>query len=894
MDGIRTWIERLYGVVFRRRVEREVEEEMRYHLEMETREKIARGMDPVEARRTTRAEFGSVDAWRTQARQERWGWRWDVLVHDTRYALRVLRKSPGLTGVILLTLALGIGANAAIFTMVDAALLRSLPYGETDRAVWIQTFWEGSPQASLSPAEYLDYRQRLTDVYASLGVYAFGSFNLTSHGDPERARTSFVSAEVFEALGVSPSRGRAFTDEEDTEGAPVVLLSDGFWRQRFAADPDVVGQSIRLSGRDREILGVLPPGFRLPEEILVGETSKLYAPMGIDQSQVNMRGSHFLSGVARLAPDVTFDQARLALEAVARGFWDEYPDDYKADMGFGATAVPLARQVRGPARSLLFILLGAVGSLLLVASANVANLLLARADRRAREFALRTAIGAGQGRIVTQVIVESAVLALVGGALGLVVGRLVLGAFTALVPLDLPWLTGLHLDPRAVAFTFALSAATGLAAGLAPALHAARSPDLVGSLKAGGSSADGHRGHRLRRALAVAEMALALILLAGAGLFLRSFAGLVQVDPGYRTERVLTARLSLPGAEYQENESVVGFYRSLMERVAEIPGIESAGAVTNLPLTTRLGDHSFIIEGRPIPEGSVKPDADWQTVTPGYFDAMGIAVLRGRVVETRDTAASEAVLVVNETFAKTHWPNENAVGKRLRFTATAFQPERAEVIGVVRDVRHADLHHNTRPQMYFAHEQFRFWGSGNAVPRMTLVVSSPLPPEELRGAVTAAVRSLDADLPVADVRTMEDVRRASEALPRFLMTVIGAFSIVALLLAALGIYGVMAQMVGRRIPEFGVRMALGARPAEVTGLVVRQGARLALTGIALGVAGAVVVTRALGSQLYEVSPTDPGILAAVSLLLGLTALAACFVPARRATRADPAKLLRAE
>ena len=894
MDDLWRWAERFRRLLWKSRVEQEIEAEMRDHIEREVRERVERGMDPAAARRQAQMDFGSVERYRAEAREVRWGHAGDVLAHDTRYALRMLRMNPGFTCVALLTLALGIGASTAVFSLVNAALFRPLPYGAPEDAVWIQTRWQGSPNASISPAEFLDYRDRLTEVFSSVGVYTLGAVNVTGDGEPARIRAGWLSAQMLPALGVRPDIGRTWTQEEDETRAAVALLADSFWRQRFAADPEVVGRTLQINGRERQVIGVLPPGFGLPDELLAGTPAQLYIPLGIGPAQVTNRGSHFLSGVARLRDAVTRQQASAALESLVADFHREFPDAYTTDTRFTATAIPLRDQVRGPVRQPVMVLAAAVAFVLLITCANVASLLLARADHREREFALRSALGAARGRIIGQVVVESTLLALVGGALGLVIAQGATAGLLRLLPFDLPWLAEVRLNGRVMLFACGLSTLTGLLFGLLPALAVGRSR-LSAMLKEGARTSSGsRRSQRTRRHLVIAEVAIALVLLSGAGLLSRSFARLLEVDPGFATENIVSTRLTLPASGYPDNGDVLGFYQELIPRLAEIPAISRVGAVTNLPLATRLGDMDFEIEGRPIPPGANEPAADWQVVTPGYFEAMGLTLLRGRGFETTDVADGVGVTVINETFAREHWPNDDPLGKRFRLLGEGTQPATAEVVGIVRDVRHESLAQERRPQMYFAHPQFRFWGSRRAATAMTLVVQSHLPVPELRSLIRESVSTLDSDLPLSDFRTMADVRGDSMAVPRLLMTVTLAFSLVAFILAAVGIYGVMAYAVSQRIPEFGIRIALGARPAEVSRMVLAQGSRLAVVGIVLGLGGVLLTTRGIADLLYGVSPSDPLTLAAAAVLLAGAALLACYAPALRATRVDPVELLRAE
>lgn len=894
MDELRRWRERLRGFFNPDRVEREVAEEMAHHVELETRERIARGMSPAEARRTALRDFGGIERYRSEAREGRWGHGWEVLRRDLRYALRTLHKDPTSTTAAILSLALGIGAATTVVSVVDSVLLRPLPYPSSEQVVAIRTSWHQMPRASISPAEYLDYRDRLEAFFTAVGVYSFGASNVTGEGEPERVLTAFLTPGVFSALGIQPVLGRSWSEEEDRASASVAVVSDRFWRQRLGGDPAAVGGTLRVDGEEVLILGVLPPGFRLPHEVLSGPNVGLFVPQGIDPAQVTSRGSHYLSGVARVRPEAGFDQARTAFETLVAGFAQEHPADYTPDERFEATVVALAEDVRGPVRRPLLVLLGAVGFVLLITCVNVANLLLVRGERRERELALRTALGAARRRIVAQLLAEGGVLALAGGALGVLLAVAATRALATLAPRDLPWLASLELEPRGLAAAFALTLVTALLCGLYPALRGGRLGQSA-ALKEGGRSSTGSvRSQRARRWLTVAEVAIAMLLLAGAGLLTRSFWGLLQVDPGFRTAEVTTTRLSLPMADFRDDAAIVSFYRELVARLAQSPGVVGAGAVTNLPLATRLGDMGFEIEGRPIPPHTRPPAADWQVVTPGYFRAIGIPVLRGREIEGTDRADTSGAVVINETFATLHWPGESPLGRRLKLGGERIEPRWVEVVGVVGDVRHESLAAERRPQMYLAHEQFRLWTTGRAMGSLTLVAHSALPPAEVRAAITAAVRAQAGDLPLADFRTMTEVRRAAVALPRLLVMIVASFALVALVLAGVGIYGVVSATVSQRRGELAIRQALGARPGQLARMLLGQGLRMAGVGIALGLAGALLLGRALAGLLYGVEPGDPWTLAAVAVLLTAIALAACHAPLRRMRKVDPAQVLRGE
>ena len=809
---------------------------------------------------------------------------------DLRLAARSLRRNPGFALVAVVTLALGIGANTAIFGVLNGVLLRPLPYATPDRLVKVWNHWEGSPEGNLSPPEFFDYRERLGS-FSHLGAYTTGPANLTGGDAPERLNAGFLSAGVFPTLGIAPLHGRVFVAEEDVPGVePPVVLGHGLWVRRFGGDPSIVGRTITLGGNARTVVGVMPPEFRLPEELRGEETTDLFLPLGIDRTTVPNRGSHFLRGVARLRPGVSVEQAAAELAAVARQLVAEFPDDYSAEMRFGAGAEPLAEHVLGDVRPLLLILLGAVGLVLLIASVNVASLMLIRADARQREMAVRTALGAGRGRIVRQLLVESGLLAMLGGAGGVLLAVWATEALVRLNPPGLPRPDAIGVDARVLGFALGVSLLTALIFGLVPALHASRA-ELGSTLRESARTATaGAARQRLRTLLVAGEVALAVVLLVGAGLLVRSFVALRQVDPGFRTEGVLTLRMSLPSSRYPA-ERVPEFYREFLQRVSALPGVTAAGAVSNLPLASGLGDLNFEIEGRPVGADESSPRADWQTVTPGYFLAMGMQLLRGRGVLPSDDERAPGAVVINESLARQYWADEDPIGKRFELGAGAG-PGWVTIVGVVRDLRHESLTEPPRPEMYIPHAQFRGWDSGAPVRAMTLAIGNGANPVALAPAIREELRRMDPELPVADVRSMEEVRSESVALPRFVMLLLTLFSAVALVLAAIGVFGMMAYSVAQRTREIGIRIALGASAGEVARMVVRRGMAISLAGVALGLVGAVATSRLLSGMLFGVDATDPATFASIPLLLLATALLASYLPARRATRGDPVEALR--
>jgi predicted permease len=816
-----------------------------------------------------------------------------TLIQDVRHGARTLRKSPGFTLLAALTLALGIGGLTAIFSVVNAVLLRPLPYAEPDRLVRLWSAWEGQSRNDVSPAEYFDYRDGL-GAFRALGAFASGSANLTGDGEPERLQAGYVTASLFTALAVEPALGRAFAEGEDGPGAEAaVVLGDGLWRRRFGGSPDVVGRRVTVDGVPSTVLGVMPAGFRLPGDFGPAGPTQIYLPLGLDRTSVPNRGSHFLGVVGRLRPGLSFESGRAAVARAAAGFVRDFPDDYPAGMRFAATAVPLADDVLGPVRPALLVLLGAVAFVLAIACANVASLLLSRAESRRRELAVRAAIGAGRLRLVRQLLAESLLLATLGGALGLALAFWGVQALETLRPPDLPRLDEVGVDPRVLLFTLAASLLTGLLFGLGPALEASRG-DLRATLAEGGRGATvGRAAQRLRRALVTGQIALALVLLIGGGLLIRSLARLQSVDPGFRADHVLTVSLNLPetAGGAGESQRATGFFRQIVERVSALPGVASAGAVAGLPLAGDRGDLNLHIEGRPEPEGAGSPAADWQAVTPGYFQAMGMRLVRGRGIETRDDERAPGAVVINRTMARLLWPGEDPLGRRFTLGGGAG-PGMVTIVGIVDDVRQRGLASEPRPEMYLAHAQFRFWDGGGPVDAMTLAVRTQGDPASVARAIREEVRALDPNLPVGGFRTMREVVSDSISRPRFMTLLLTVFSGLALALAAVGIYGVLAYAASRRTREIGVRMALGARPRDVVGLIVRQTAAVAGSGVALGILGALALTRVLRAQLYDVSPTDAPTYAGLALFTIAVALLATWIPARRAAGVDPLTALR--
>ena len=808
-------------------------------------------------------------------------------MNDLRFALRQLGKNPGFTAVAVVTLALGIGANTAIFSAVNAILLRPLPYRDADRLVWV---WENNlskniPINPASPGNLNDWRNQ-SRVFESLSAWEGGDFNLTGRGEPERLLGARAFPDFFEVLDVRPVLGRTFGPDDDRPGAePVALMSHGLWQRRFGGDAGVLGRAINLNGKSFTVIGIVPDGRAAPFHLF-----ELWVPFALDSGRMSSHGDRFLRPVGRLKPGVTVRQAQAELGALARRLEQLHPAD---NTGAGVNVIPLKEMFAGEMRRPLLVLLGAVAFVLLIACANVANLMLARAVAREREIALRAALGATRLRLARQLFTETLLLCTLGTAAGLGLAVYGVELLRAVVPavsgtwkVPIPGLDGIGIDGRVLAFTLLLSFVTALICGLAPALGTSRvNPN--DSLKAAGRGAAGSAGGcRLRNALVVSEMALALMLLIGAGLMVESFRRLRAVGLGFDPKNVLTMSLSLPEAKYPEGPQRAEFFRRLLQRVEALPGVDSAAVTNYLPLSGHWGTAGFSIEGHPPRGPGDFLVADVRTVSPGYFRTMAIPILEGRAFRPADDETAPPIVVITRTMARRFWPNDNPVGRRLDL-GEAGSPDVREIVGVVGDVRHFGVDAAPPAEMYFSHPQ----APGNS---MTLVVRTGPDPLSLVSAVRSAVRAVDADQPVYDVQTLGQLAEQSVALRRFAMLLLAAFAVVALLMGTVGIYGVISYAVGKRTREIGVRVALGAGRGQVLRLVVGQGMKLALLGIAVGLAGAAAVTRALQGLLYGIKPFDLRTFGLVTLTFTAVALVACWLPARRAAGIDPMEALRHE
>jgi putative ABC transport system permease protein len=806
----------------------------------------------------------------------RWRWWVHAFQQDLRYAFRVLAKQPGVTLVAILTLALGIGANSAIFSAVNAVLLRPLPYDDPDRlmTVWEKRPGEGVMDNVVAPADFVDWT-KMNTTFENLAAMGTTSADLTGVGDPVRLFAGTVSPAFFDILRVRMALGRNFRPEEGVIGKHrVVILGYQVWNTRFGRDAAIVGKTLALNGIPLEVVGVLPATFEFPDESL-----DLWAPLALEGgSQPLSRDSHQFNVYGRLKRGVSLEQARTDMDRVGSLLEQQYPDTNRRH---GAWVTPLEDRLKTPVRGSLLLLLGAVAFVLLIACVNVANLLLAKAAGRRREMAVRAAVGAGRARLAGQMLTESLVLALLGGAAGLLVAWWGINLLRELTPQGVPMLglSHLRLEPRVVAFTGALSLFTGLLFGFLPAWHLA-SQDVNASLKDGGRSPGGVR-RRLRVALVVSEIALASLLLVAAGLTLRSFQAVLNLPAGFQTNGTLTASVSLPYARYRAEEAVLTTFTQIEEKVRSLPGVRVVGMTNLLPLSGRDGRRGVGIEGRePTPD--VPTRAHPRSVTPDYFKAVGMTVIAGRPFTTADGVNAPKVAIVNDTMARRYWPGQSPIGRRVMVGGTR---DWLEVVGIVADVKHWGLDQKVNPEIYLPLPQALSWS-------MTLVIAADGDPASLAAALRDCLRAIDPNLPLNGVRTMEEVAAVSVASRRAGMLLLAVFGGLALVLAAAGIHGVMSHLVALRTAEIGVRMTLGATPANVMGLVLREGTTQAVIGLAIGLTGGVLLMRAFQTMLFGVAPADPLTLSVVGAGLFTTAIAACVLPARKAMRVDPVKAVR--
>jgi len=871
-------------------VERDLDQEVRSYVDLLTEEKIKAGMSPDDARRAARLEAGSIEQIKDEVRDVRKGTFFDSALQDFRYGVRLLRRSPGFTALAVLTIGLGIGANSAIFSVINGVVRKPLAYPDSERLMFITSqfptlnftkFW-------ISPPEYFDFKEH-TRAFSHVAAYSSGAMNLSEGDRPERVNAAFVTASMFDVLGVRPQRGSAFTPEQDRPGAdPVLLISHELWQRAFGADPAIVGKAVQIQGRARTILGVMPPGFDLHDS-----KAQLWLPLGLDPANRQNRGSHFVYVVGRLAPDVTAARANAELQGMLRQWREWVPQGHVPnDSTHRVQMAPLRDEVVGNVRKALWVLQGAVALVLLIACANVANLLLARAESRHKEFAVRTALGAGRTRILRQFMAEGTVLSLLGAALGLALAFWGLKALLAANPASVPRASEITLDPVVLTFTVGVALLTGVVFGLAPLLHMGDQAVSL-SIKEGGVRATSGSGrNRVRRGLVVAEIALAVMLVIGAGLLIKTFRNLTSVDAGFDVDNRVTFGLVLPQATYPDSQRVVQVITDLSTRLNEVPGVERVAAMQGLPPMRPVNANDTNFEGYTPGPGDPPANVDYyQTVTLGYFETMGIEIANGRGFEAGD-AIGGPVVVINETLARRFYKDTDPIGRRLN---PFFGPNTPlfTIVGVAKDVKQGGLDAPAGTELYFNFEQGpRLVGFAPRQMNLVLEVSRPL--RSLTPAIREAVSAVDPGLPIVQLRTMEDVVGASLARQRFLSLLLGIFAGVALLLAAIGTYGVLSYMVSERHREIGIRMALGAGNGQVVALVLRQGLTIATIGIVVGVAGALALSRITRSLLYGVDPADPATFGAVVAVIAAVATVACLVPMLRATRVDPLTAIRAD
>ena len=876
--------------------DRELDAEVRSYVQLLAEENIRAGMPPQQAQRAARVELGGIEQVKEQSRDARAGASLDSLLQDLQYGTRMLRKNLAFSAIAILTLALGIGASTAVFSLVNAVLLKPLPYPNPQQIVfpWRQ------PPAGLNLGynempwgrpDFLFF-ERESKSFQSVAAFKSDSFNLTGSGDAARLDGLRASAGFFPSLRIYPIIGRTFTAEEDQAGHEhVVVLSYRLWRDRFGSDTQILGRALQLNSESYTVIGVMPQGFvfpradEMPNSFPFPRDTQLWVPLALIPGPIIPGEDSELAVIGRLQPGITPAQAQSEMNVVSKRLEDFFPG---GKGWFSMKITSMDQQIAGDTRRPLLLILGAVGGVLLIACSNVAGLLLSRSLARTKEFTLRAALGAGKWRLMRQLLTESLILAGIGGIAGILIAKAAIHFVKFFAPPNIPRLDEVSLDIRVVLFALAITFVTGILFGLAPAIAGSRD-NLVESLKEGGQrSGSSLAGAKLRNVLLISEVALALVLVISAGLLTRTFLHLLKVDPGFNPTRVLTFELTLPATKYTDQPQIVALYQRALESIRSLPGVESAGITATTPLGGATESTSIRLPDHPLQDPKARAFSNYTMISPGYFAAAGTPILRGRDFLDSDTADSQPVTIINSAMAKKFWPGEDAIGKQVAPASKKYPGE--TIIGVVADVKRLSLREDPPPEMYVPYNQ-KVWPS---LLTMDVILRTKVDPASLTDDVRNALRSVDPDLPLAKITTLRTIVDDSMTLPRFAMLVLGSFAGVALLLASVGMYGVISYFVGQRTREIGVRVALGAQRRDVFGMVLGQGARIAGIGIALGLLAALAATRMMVSFLYGVQPIDPLTFAALPFLLLSVALLACYIPARRAMRVDPMVALRHE